>query len=128
MRRTDCFHWLNMHASKSLMSDCEVICIKKTTVYIPKLVQFLHTKLYYAYHRVKNLLVKDLYFSKNNINVYMVCAHMLMEVRVGLAWYCSSTIYLLILAQDLSLAWNSSSRRGCPRNYCLYLLPVVTVR
>lgn len=63
-----------MYALKSLMSDYEVICVKKTTVYIPKLVQFLHTKLHYAYHRVKNLLVKDLYFSKNNINVAW-CVH-----------------------------------------------------
>lgn len=113
MRQTDCFHWLNMYALKSLMSDYEVICVKKTTVYIPKLVQSLHTKLHYAYHRVKNLLVKGLYFSKNSINVNMVCArvctcayaHMHMVVRLGLGWYFSSAIYLLILAQDLSLVW-----------------------
>lgn len=29
MRQTDCFHWLNMYALKNLMSDYEVICVKK---------------------------------------------------------------------------------------------------
>lgn len=28
-----------------------------------------------------------------------------MVVRLGLGWYFSSAIYLLILAQDLSLVW-----------------------